>query len=555
MKIGKLPIKLFKTWNIKSCLPFSYSAYLSFISAHSHLGVSSSPIQPNEDVSYMKFVYDANNLPEKEEYDYIIIGGGTASCPLAVTISSNFSVLLLERGSVPYNFSTVLNIQGLSNVFTNDDDGENPFQRFISEDGVENIRGWILGGGSMINAGFYSRAHKEFFEMQGMEWDMEMVEQAYKCVEETVVSRPSLSSWQSAFRSALLESGVGPDNDFDLRNLVGTKIGGSIFGREGNRHGAVELLNKANPVNLKVVVRAKVERIIFFGLSANEVSYSDSKGKLHTTFIHNKGEIIVTAGAIGSPQLLLLSGVGPKSNLSSLKLPVVLHEPHVGQFMSDKPRFGTVAVLPFPLPTSTVEVVGTLEGNTYFESLSSFLPFSIPPSFALLPPQSTSVNMSLVAIGGKFTKVDSVGSLQLNAEMSPIVRFNYYSHPHDLAQCVRGLRKIADLLKTQTIENIKTNDLEGKKTLRFLGAPLPENMADDIFVGEYCRRTVTTFWHYHGGCLVGKVVDGNYRVIGIENLRVVDGSTFSDSPGTNPMATVMMLGRYVGLKMLRERLS
>ncbi|CAK9325773.1 unnamed protein product [Citrullus colocynthis] len=528
----------------------AFLLYILIFICQSQLGVFSTHTKANnnnQDVSYMKFVHNANKFPEKEEYDYIIIGGGTAGCPLAATLSSKYSVLLLERGNVPNKFPSVLNIQGLLNAFTGKDDGKNPFQRFISEDGVENIRGRILGGGSMINAGFYSRAHKEFFETQGIEWDMDMVEMAYQWVEEALVSRPNLSSWQSAFRRALLEVGVGPDNRFDLRNLVGTKIGGSIFDNKGNRHGAVELLNKGGSENLKVAIQATVKRILFSGLCANGVLYSDRKGKLHMALIREKGEIIVSAGAIGSPQLLLLSGVGPISHLSSLKLPVVLHQPHVGQFMSDNPRFGVNIVLPFPLPTSTVEVVGILEKNTYFESLSNFIPFSIPPSFSLLPPQSTSLNLSLVIISGKFSKVDSMGSLWLSSstdvQRSPIVRFNYLTQPNDVAQCIRGLRKIQDLLNTQTIENIKTTDLDGKKTLRFLGLPLPEKMGDDTLVGEFCKRTVTTFWHFHGGCLVGRVVDGNYRVMGIENLRVVDGSTFSVSPGTNPMATVMMIGR------------
>ncbi|XP_022965666.1 (R)-mandelonitrile lyase 1-like [Cucurbita maxima] len=521
------------------------------------ISVDTKPINP-----YMKFVHNANNIPDHQEqqpYDYIVIGGGTAGCPLATTLSTNFTVLLLERGSEPTKFPSVLNKQGLLNAFTDDDDGKGPYERFVSEDGVENLRGRILGGSSMINAGFYSRAHREFFESGGVEWEMEMVEKGYEWVEETVVSRPSLSSWQAALRRAMLEGGVGPDNGFDLRSVVGTKTGGSIFDEHGNRRGAVEFLNKVESNNLKVVVEASVHRIIFSGLSATGVSYSDSKGKSHTAYIRKKGEIILSAGAIGSPQLLLLSGIGPISHLSSLNLPVVLHQPHVGEFMSDNPRFGVNIMLPFPLPTTTVEVVGTTETNTHFESLSNFLPFSIPPSFALLPPHSTSLNLSLVVISGKFSKVGSVGSLRLNSSTdvrrSPTVRFNYFTQPEDLAQCVKGLRKIGDLLNTQTMEKIKTADLEGKKRVQFLGVPLPENMADDGLVGEFCRKTVTTFWHYHGGCLVGKVVDGNYRVVGVEKLRVVDGSTFSDSPGTNPMATVSMLGRYVGLKMLRERLS
>ncbi|XP_022153313.1 (R)-mandelonitrile lyase 1-like [Momordica charantia] len=524
---------------------------------HFQLGVLSSHTISNQDVSYMKFVHDAKDLPETGEYDYIIVGGGAAGCPLATTLSSKFSILILERGSEPNKFPSVLTEQGRSKAFTAEDDGKNPFQRFVSEDGVENLRGRVLGGGTMINGGFYSRGHREFFDTAGVEWDMELVEKAYQWVEETVVSRPNLSAWQSAFRSALLESGVLPDNGFDLRHLVGTRIGGSTFDGKGNRHGAVELLNKANPANLKVVIRATVERIIFSGLSASGVSYSDSEGKLHTAFIRKKGEIFLSAGAIGSPQLLLLSGVGPKSDLSSLKLPVVLHQPHVGQFMSDNPRFVTNIVLPFPIVSTTGKVVGTLKNNIHFQSFAGSSLFSVPPSFSLLPPRSNSVNMSLATVVGKFSKVDSMGSLRLNSstdvKKSPIVRFNYYSHPDDLARCVVGVRKIGDLIKTPTMEKIKTRNFEGKKVFQFLGPPLPENLSDYSSVGEFCHKTLTTYWHYHGGCLVGKVVDGDYRVIGIGNLRVVDGSTFTESPGTNPMATLMMLGRYVGLKVMQQR--
>ena len=255
----------------------------------------------------------------------------------------------------------------------------------------------------------------------------------------------------------------------------------------------------------------------------------------------------MSAGAIGSPQLLLLSGVGSKSHLSSLKLPVVLDQPDVGEFMSDNPRFTAAIVLPFPLVASSSQVVGILDGNIYLETFASPSPFFISPTFSLLPPQSTMINPSLALFIGKFSNVLSKGSLHLNSSTNvnndPIVRFNYYSNPNDLVQCVRGLRKVGDLLKTRTMEKIKTQDLKGNKRFQFLGPPLPENLSDNSSVEEYCKETVTTYWHYHGGCLVGKVVDSNYRVIGVQNLRVVDGSTFSVSPGTNPMATVMMLGR------------
>lgn len=89
------------------------------------------------DVRYMKFVRDGSEFPEKEEYDYIIVGGGTVGCPLATTLSKNFSTFLIERGSEPSKYPYVLNEHNLLNVFTVEDDGKNPFNRFISEDGVE----------------------------------------------------------------------------------------------------------------------------------------------------------------------------------------------------------------------------------------------------------------------------------------------------------------------------------------------------------------------------------------------------------------------------------
>ncbi|ONK61474.1 uncharacterized protein A4U43_C08F30290 [Asparagus officinalis] len=72
-------------------------------------------------------------------------------------------------------------------------------------------------------------------------------------------------------------------------------------------------------------------------------------------------------------------------------------------------------------------------------------------------------------------------------------------------------------------------------------------------MGEFGRRTVSTIWHYHCGCVVGRVVDREYRVTGVSELRLNDGSTFSVSPGTNPQATLMMMGRYMGRKISEDR--
>ncbi|XP_039017867.1 (R)-mandelonitrile lyase-like [Hibiscus syriacus] len=100
-----------------------------------------------------------------------------------------------------------------------------------------------------------------------------------------------------------------------------------------------------------------------------------------------------------------------------------------------------------------------------------------------------------------------------------------------MERCVNGTRKIGDILRSRSMDDFKFTEWFG---------------------GRNFRRTVSTIWHYHGGCVVGRVVDQNYHVTGINALRVVDGSTFTISPGTNPQATVMMLGRYVGMRITKE---
>lgn len=211
----------------------------------------------------MKSVRNASDLPEQEEYDYIVIGGGTAGCPLAATLSQKYSVLVLERGNVPAAYPSVPHVSGLFADLVKEDDGTTPAQRFTSEDGIANARGRVLGGSSMINAGLYSRANPEFYLNSGIQWDMDMVDKAYQWVEDTIVYRSELKSWQTILREALLECGIGPDNGFSLDHMVGTKAAGSTFDGHGNRHGAVELLNKAHPKNLRVAVHATAQRIIF----------------------------------------------------------------------------------------------------------------------------------------------------------------------------------------------------------------------------------------------------------------------------------------------------
>ena len=502
-------------------------------------------------------MFNATEFPSEDYYDYIIVGGGTAGCPLAATLSQSFRVLLLERGGIAYGNPNLMNQEGFLAAITDVDTYDSPAQAFTSEEGIPNARGRVLGGSSAINAGFYSRADKEFFRNSGVNWDLRIVNRSYEWVEKMVVFRPEVKSWQSAVRDGLLEAGVEPYNGYSLDHLNGTKIGGSTFDISGRRHSAADLLTYAKASNIRVAVHASVERVLLastaanFGLprqSAIGVVYRDQNGWYHHAMVREYGEVIVSAGAIGSPQLLLLSGIGPRPYLSYWGIPVVHHQPFVGQFLFDNPRNGISFVPRVPLEHSLIQVVGITDSGAYIEAASNVLPFLSPVRSIFIGAPSSPIYLTVATLMEKIAGPLSSGSLRLastDIRVNPIVRFNYFANPIDLERCINGTRKIADVLRSRSMDDFKFREWFGGGNFWVVGPALPSDLSDTAQVAAFCRRTVSTIWHYHGGCVIGRVVDRAFRVMGVNSLRVVDGSVFNVSPGTNPQATLMMLGRSV----------
>ncbi|KAL8256680.1 hypothetical protein R6Q59_028721 [Mikania micrantha] len=530
------------------------------------IALISTPLAQSDQQSpaYMEFVVNSTQLPPEDSYDYIIVGGGTAGCPLAATLSKNYRVLVLERGGVPFANPNVMTREGFLPTLTHYDQFESPAQAFTSEDGVPNARGRVLGGSSAINAGFYSRADEDFYKRSLINWDSRIVQRSYEWVEKAIVFQPELQTWQSAVRDGLLEVGVEPYHGYNLNHTLGTKIGGSTFDSSGRRHSAADLLNLANASNIKVGLYASVERVIFapsYSLTSRQNAigavFRDRAGDYHHAMLRDNGEVILCAGAIGSPQLLLLSGIGPRPYLSSWGIPVVRHSPYVGNHMYDNPRNGISIVSPVPLEQSLIQVVGITDSGAYLEAASNVLPFSSPSSSSVfLRPSSSPLYLTVASIMEKIIGPHSSGTLRLastDVRTNPIVRFNYFSNPLDLERCVNGSRKIGDLLRSRAMDDFKFWEWSGTD-FRFVGPALPVDQSNNVLMGEFCRRTVSTIWHYHGGCVVGRVVDHNLKVVGVHSLRVVDGSTFTVSPGTNPQASLMMLGRYMGMMILKDRM-
>ncbi|XP_057798497.1 protein HOTHEAD-like [Salvia miltiorrhiza] len=511
-----------------------------------------------ETAPYTSFAKKATSAPSRGYYDYIIIGGGTAGCPLAATLSASAKVLLLERGGLPYDNPNVVHATGFLRLLT-DPSPDSAAQLFISNDGVFNHRARVLGGGSAVNAGFYTRASSDYVNRVG--WAPRRVKASYEWVERKVAFPPKLRKWQAAVRDGLLDAGVLPDNGFTYEHLHGTKIGSTIFDQNGIRHTAADLLEYAHPNNITVYFHATVHQILFTTSpgkrrKAYGALFKDSEGNVHMAYL-NKGsrnEIIVSAGALGSPQLLMLSGIGPGPKLKAHGIQVVLDQPMVGQGMSDNPFNGFVIPSRKHVEPSLVQVVGITDIGFFIEAVNGqFDPSSL---FTSATTQTKSHGLIMGKVAGPFSR----GYMELdsrNPNDSPSVTFNYFNDSRDLHKCVQGMEILKRVVKSQPISQFRYPNSTIQSLLKYtLSVPLnlrTRHKSAAYNMEQYCKDTVATIWHYHGGCQVNRVVDRHYRVLGVDALRVVDGSTFSYSPGTNPQATVMMLGRYMGRIILKQR--
>ncbi|EFJ30252.1 hypothetical protein SELMODRAFT_90809 [Selaginella moellendorffii] len=493
------------------------------------------------------FLRDAADSPVYEQYDYIIVGGGTAGCPLAATLSRYFRVLVLERGPSPYGNANITRIENFGRSL-NDTEGQfTPAQAFTSTDGVRNTRPRVLGGGSCLNAGFYTRASPDYVRRVG--WDARLVNQSYPWVERVVAFVPQLGAFQSAFRAGLLETGVTPDNGATFDHIYGTKTGGSIFDHQGNRHTAADLLRYATARNILVLLRASVQRILFdtsgYQPRAIGVQYRDANSRMHIARLNSnrQSQVILSAGAMGSPQLLMLNGIGPRAHLESMGIRVLVNLPGVGQGMADNPMNTVYLLSPAPVETSLIQVVGITHYGSFIEAGSGEL-------------DGLSAGVLLEKVIGPRSS-GQMTLTSLDAADNPQVTFNYFQDPEDLQSCVEGINQIEEIILSSSMRRFRY-DAQALPSGGTVASPVRADStlrsSVNVTLASFCRSTVQTIWHYHGGCQVGRVVDSDYHVLGVDALRVIDGSTFNFSPGTNPQATVMMLGRYMGLRIIAERM-
>ncbi|EFJ23347.1 hypothetical protein SELMODRAFT_415708 [Selaginella moellendorffii] len=348
-------------------------------------------------------------------YDYIVVGGGTAGCPLAATLSQKFRVLLLERGGSPYgNPNVTLRDNFIVNYLNQGSD--TPVQGFVSTEGVPNARARVLGGGTSINIGFYNRASPQVISDLGL--DGSLANASFRWVEQVVTSVPRLGPYQAAFRRSLIKAGVTPDNGASYDFQVGTQTGGTIFDDQGTRRPASNLLVYANPRNLDILLHAQVELILFSGDRSYGVKYSDPLGRTRTTLLKNlQGEVILCAA------------------VTAMGIKVVYNLPGVGKQVSDNPAALVNIVSPSPVESALAQVVGiTAPFGNFIEAACGVAVTGVPGARA---------GNIIEKVAGPL----SSGTLVLqskNVRDNPLVTFNYFQDPRDLQTCIAGVNTIEE---------------------------------------------------------------------------------------------------------------
>ncbi|GKC45378.1 HOTHEAD-like protein [Tanacetum coccineum] len=203
-----------------------------------------------------------------------------------------------------------------------------------------------------------------------------------------MVFKSAMQKWQSTVRDALLEVGVTPDNGFTYDHITGTKVSGTIFDENGTRHTAADLLQYANPKGFSWTGRS---RPLAYG-----VAFEDSLGDKHIAYLNDeqKDEIILYAGALGSPQLLMLSGIGPRKQLDALNIKVVLEQASVGKDMADNPMSTLFIPSPIAVNPSGVQIVGITGSGSYIETVCGVnLIYTKSPNYQGFSPRVSKIHV------------------------------------------------------------------------------------------------------------------------------------------------------------------
>lgn len=513
------------------------------------------------------------------EFDYVIVGAGSAGCVLAnrLTADGRTSVLLLEAG--PPDTRTEIGIPAaFGKLFRSEVDWayRTEPEPALHGRGIYWPRGRTLGGSSSINAMIYMRGHPadyDGWERLGNEgWGWADVLPYFKRSENNergadefhgtggpldVSDLRQVHPVVRAMVEAGKELGLAENRDFNGASMEGIGVN-QVTQREGRRWSAASAFLKPAlaRANLTVVTGALAERIVFEGRRAAGVQYVEHKVERSTA--RARREVILCGGAVNSPQLLLLSGIGPGPHLREHGLPVLVDLPGVGENLQDHLAAATQFRLRAPisllnagsrreLARFLVQKRGMLtscvaEGNGFIRTREDLEAPDVQMVFAaVLYSAEEAVEEHGYSIGAIGLQPRSRGRVFLRSAHPRFpagILANYLTDAEgdDIRTLREGLRLCRKIALGRALDGYRGDEI----------VPGDRVAASDAELDEYIREHAATLYHPVGTCRMGHdqlaVVDDELRVIGTEGLRVADASVMPVVPRGNTNAPAIMVG-------------
>ncbi len=501
-------------------------------------------------------------------YDYVIVGAGSAGCVLAARLSEDpeASVLLLEAGppDVNQNIHVPLGYLQLARTEVDWDYASAP-EPNCGGRRISLPRGRVLGGSSSINAMIYIRGNRLDYDewgVPGWAWDdlfpyfLKAEDNERGASEWHAIGGPlpvsdqrSNNAISPAFAEAGAEAGLPRNEDFngDEQDGVGMY---QLTQRGGMRaSAAVSYLHPAmERPNLTVMPYMHVNRVLFDGKRAVGVEASQL-GQAQE--LRAEREVILCGGAYNSPQLLMLSGVGPAEHLAMREVEVLLDQPAVGENLGDHPATYTVFTTPEPEsllaalePAAMTEFEASQTGpfasnlaeSGGFARVGEGAPapdvqFHVAPIHiveeGMGDPQAHGVWVSpcLLTAEGR----GSVRLASADPTAKPIVRNGFYEAEADMTRMAAAVRLAAEICEQPAFKPYAAEPFTA-----------PADDSDDALRAHIARTTYEVY-HPVGTCAIGSVVDADLRVDGLEALRVVDASVMPTVPRGNTNAPTIAI--------------